>query len=268
MKKIICVFLVFVMMFSFTGCFSIMRDVVDDVSYSSNYDYSVQELNNLCMPDVDGDLCNELTENNVELFSEICNYADSEIGVNCWYIVALYMSEFDDYDDAVVKFVERKYYQDYLDWGDNYDNPYEIMMTYSERPFSSVESWYPNFVVGMQYEKDFIDVVEMNSDYRACIDYNGIYNQRADMLGITKNSDWRNARLSSNPSTASIFVPYGTSVDDVKDWYENNKQAFDEFEFKSITVYVFQPDVDFEELNVKFVNPYDDNIIHYRFSLL
>ena len=59
MKKLLCVFLIIVMIFSFSGCFSMLSDVADEVKEPSN---------------VEAD-----TDENTENFNRLCNIA-SEYG--------------------------------------------------------------------------------------------------------------------------------------------------------------------------------------------
>lgn len=264
---------------AFSGCASMLliysiSDLIEEGFASDEFyegGYTIDDISSMVAPDAEDDVLEALSEENLARFNEILSNIDEIIGKDEYYITSLYEVGYDHYDPdtAVVKVVAKEFYNDYLELAEDYDNPYETLFSkdFGSR-FSDVNNFYESLIVGLKYQDDFYD--EFNSlgtEYKPCIDYNGIFYRNNRAWRLTKEDDWRDLELSENPSNVCFFVPYGTSESEIQEFYTNNESMFSKYSFNRINAIVVAKDVDFETLKPEEVNPYDETVVHYVISL-
>lgn len=274
MKRVFSFMLcIVVIMTMCSGCMIMnINRVVNSKSESESYKtvYTNKEVMSKALPDIENNMIDlNVFEKNQKVYSEIINFANDVIGYNNYYIAQLYNVDYsEDRSSCCISVIGKEYYEEYLEKieTDGYaGRDYLVIFSKDNSLFSTVESRWGNFIAGRTYEQDFKNSINVlsNGNYKGCIEYNGF------IAGITLDSyvtHWKNCK-SYTKSNAVIYVPYGTTETVMKKWYSRNCKTLDEFDCKYIDCYVVAESIDLQVIDVDNINPFDEDIICYKFTL-
>lgn len=264
---------------SFSGCSVVIGGLVAGAMYRNNStndsdkhllfstDYSADDILSMYAPDATIDDEDEMViSSKLRLCNKILREVDITVGYDNYYISNIFSVDFGGRTDYCISIIGKEYYDEYLEAPDDisYDMlskyDYCVIFTLSSSLFDNgISSRWNNFVAARQYYIDFENMIPSISDgkYKGTVWYNGYL----DGTGIL-TSDWRKAVLATK-SCVNIYAPYGTSEDEVRNWFNVHSDIVEEYNIDNIRCFILDKSIDFDTYDVRTVNPYNDSVIHY-----
>lgn len=245
----------------------------DSLPTEEGLDYSIETINEMFIVTDDKYSTNEIDISNVRKFNQLLSYVDSIIGKDKYYLGSLYTTEIphDDYTHYVIKIIPKEYIEEYNSWTGNFSsNPYLIMFTMETDPEISYEwhegmydNYYQTFILGMKYKEDLEkEFSSIDSKYKYLVDYNTLLYISATNLGIESNSTWQDglnvfsSKSKSNLPSMLIIAPYGTTEEEGQKFIEDNKEIFEKYYVRGVTLCVLKENETITDYND--VSKYDD----------